>query len=279
MIPKIAFTTLAALALLGMTIPGCTSAQKGGGDGGEQATAAAVDPSHKVPAEAHVAQENGAHGGDQGADRVGHGSESGNHRSESAEGGGHGAHGRGHGHGGPGNDHGSSMDRHGSGDQRQERGQRRLGEEVRDFTVTDNTGKTFRLGTLRRTEESAGKIAVLTFWCTTCHSCRGIERGFDEKAKEYLGQGVLFLAVDSNFTDNPKRVNRFLEQNELGFPVLMDSESEIARYFGARLTTTTAVIDADGRLRYYGGFQGADAAVRNLMAGEEVAVPEGPGGG
>jgi peroxiredoxin len=270
---------LTALALLGLAISGCTSAQKGGGDGGEQVTAAAVDPAHKVLTDAHAAEENGAHGGDQGADRVGHGSESGDHGSESAEGGGHGAHGRGQGHGGPGNDHGSSMDRHGSGDQRQERAQRRLGEEVRDFTVTDNTGKTFRLGTLRRTKEGTGKIAVLTFWCTTCHSCRDIERGFDEKAKEYQGQGVLFLAVDSNFTDNPKRVNRFLEQNELGFPVLMDPGSEIARYFGARLTTTTAVIDADGRLRYYGGFAAAEAAVRNLMAGEEVAIPESPGGG
>lgn len=171
------------------------------------------------------------------------------------------------------------MGGHGPRDQREERAGRRLGEEVRDFTVTDNTGKSFRLGTLRRTDESTGKIAVLTFWCTTCHSCREIERGFDTKVKEYQAQGVLFLAVDSNFTDNAKRVNRFLEQHELSFPVLMDSESEIARYFGARLTTTTAVIDADGRLRYYGGFQGAEAAVRNLMAGEEVAVPDSPGGG
>jgi thiol-disulfide isomerase/thioredoxin len=145
--------------------------------------------------------------------------------------------------------------------------------------VTDNTGKAFRLGTLRRSDESTGKIAVLTFWCTTCHSCRSIERSFDEKAKVYEGQGALFLAVDSNFTDSAQRVNRFLEQHELSFPVLMDSESEIARYFGAKLTTTTAVIDADGRLRYYGGFGGAEAAVRNLMAGEEVAVPESPGGG
>jgi peroxiredoxin len=279
MIRKIAFTALTALALLGLAIPGCTTPPEGGGGGGEQATAAAVDPSHKVPAEAHVAQENGAHGGDQGADRVGHDADGGGHGSESAEGGGHGAHGRGQGHGGPGNDHGPAMGGHGSGDQRQERAERRLGEEVRDFTVTDNTGKTFRLGTLRRTKEGTGKIAVLTFWCTTCHSCRDIERGFDEKAKEYQGQGVLFLAVDSNFTDNPKRVNRFLEAKELSFPVLMDSESGIARYFGAKWTTTTAVIDADGRLRYYGGFAAAEAAVRNLMAGEEVAIPESPGGG
>jgi len=251
---KIAFTSLTPLALLGLAIPGCTSAQEAAGGGGEQAAPAAQHPAHNVLEEAHVAEENGAHGG------------------------GHGAHERGQGHG-SGSNPGPGMDRHGPGAQRQEGAQRRLGDEVRDFTVTDSTGKAFRLGTLRRTEESQGKIAVLTFWCTTCHSCRSIERDFDAKAKVYEGQGILFLAVDSNFTDNAQRVNRFLEQHGLGFPVLMDSESEIARYFGARLTTTTAVIDADGRLRYYGGFGGGEAAVRNLLAGEEVAVPESPGGG
>lgn len=36
------------------------------------------------------------------------------------------------------------------------------------------------------------------------------------------------------------------------------------------------MIDAEGRLRYYGGFGGAEAAVRNLMDGEEVAVQIAP---
>ena len=80
--------------------------------------------------------------------------------------------------------------------------------------------------------------------------------------------------VDSNHTDNAERVNQFLEQRALGFTVLMDAESEIARYFGANLTTTTAVIDTEGRLRYYGNFGAADAAIQDLLAGREVAIPE-----
>ena len=59
----------------------------------------------------------------------------------------------------------------------------------------------------------------------------------------------------------------------------MDPDSEYARYFGAKLTTTTAVVDAEGRLRYYGGFPKAEDAVGNLLAGEEVAVPETRGFG
>jgi peroxiredoxin len=187
---------------------------------------------------------------------------------------GQGHHGPERGHHGEG-DHqeGPTRDRHAAG------ARPRVGTEVEDFAVTDNTGKAFRLGTLRRTEASLGKIAVLTFWCTTCGSCRQIEKAFDKKAKEYKGDRVQFFMVDSNFTDSVQRVNRFLEKNDLSFPVLMDSESRIARYFGTKLTTTTAVIDAEGRIRYYGGFGKAEDAVRNLLAGKDVLVPESPTSG
>jgi len=154
----------------------------------------------------------------------------------------------------------------------------RLGAQVKDFSVTDSAGNVLRLGTLRGAE-GEGKIAVLTFWCSTCGSCRMIERDFDRKATEYGERGVAFLAVASNYTDSPKQVNRLLEKNRLRFRVLMDSDSEIARYFGATFTTTTAVLDAQGRLRYYGGFGAMEAAIKNLQAGEEVAVPERPGSG
>jgi peroxiredoxin/Spy/CpxP family protein refolding chaperone len=152
----------------------------------------------------------------------------------------------------------------------------RRGEEVKDFAGADSAGKPFRLASLRATEESKGKIVVLTFWCTICHSCRAIDSDFDRMAAEYKGRGVQFLAVASNYMESAERVNELVEENELSFPVLMDSQSRIARYFDAEATTTTAVIDAEGRLRYYGRFPEAEAAVRNLLAGEEVAIPETP---
>jgi len=168
---------------------------------------------------------------------------------------------------------------HGAGLRPQGRTALQIGDEVEDIALTDSTGEAFQLATLRKTEKSRGKTAVLTFWCTTCSSCRGIERDFDAMAREYETQDALFLMIDSNHTDSAQRVNQFLESKELGFRVLMDSHSQLARYFGATLTTTTAVVDAEGRLRYYGGFAGAEDAVRNLIDGVEVAVPLKPGGG
>ena len=249
----------AALGLLGLAVCGCSSAGENPSSGAQAVPD--TSPQQATPRDEHVADSTG----DAAADHHHH------------AGGGHGAHGGGHPHGGAGDAHGHGRDR-GNRHDRQERTEH-LGELVRDFAVLDNTGKTFRLGTLRRADGNKGKIAVLTFWCTTCHSCRDIEKEFDEKAKKYAGEGVSFLMVDSNFSDNMQRVNRFLEQKGLSFTVLMDPRSEIARYFGAKFTTTTAVIDAEGRLRYYGAFAKAEDAVRNLLAGEEVAVAESSGGG
>jgi len=158
--------------------------------------------------------------------------------------------------------------------------QQLLGKEIKDFLLKDSAAKSFQLSALRRTEKTQGTIAVLTFWCTTCVSCREIEKNFDKKSREYKEQGVLFLMVDSNAPETADQVNAFLRKNELGFTVLMDSESELARYFGATRTTTTAVIDADGRLRYYGGYgKRVSDALDDLLAGKDVAVPESQANG
>lgn len=154
-----------------------------------------------------------------------------------------------------------------------------IGSDVTDFAVADNQGKEFRLSTERKSGAGPGTIVVLTFWCTTCGSCRRIDGEFDDKAREYADKGVRFLAVDSNFNDSVERVNRFLEKNELAFPVLMDPKADVAKIFGTEMTTTTAVIDGQGKLRYYGGFHGALDAVANLTAGQEVAVTSKSGFG
>jgi peroxiredoxin len=149
-----------------------------------------------------------------------------------------------------------------------------LGELVKEFALADSDGKVFKVGSQRPTARDEGTITVLTFWCTACPSCRMIDADFGRRAQEYKQKGVQFFAIASNHDESPEGVNRFLKQNQLGFQVLMDSQSQLARYFNASATTTSAVIDADGRLRYYGGYEKAEDAVRNLLAGEAVAIPE-----
>src|SRR5262245_18318346 len=251
---KTAFTTSTVLVLLGLATSACIGVRKGTG---AEAPAAPESLTHEHVGEAQP-------GGEESTHDAGHGA-------VAPQGD--------HGHSAAGSMHELAMRSHGAGNHPQGGPALQIGEEVKDIALTDNTGEAFRLGTLRKTEKSRGKIAVLTFWCTTCSSCRRIEHDFNDKAKEYETQDAVFLMVDSNYTDNAQGVNQFLENNELGFRVLMDPLSEIARYFGATLTTTTAVIDPKGRLRYYGGFAGAEDAVRSLIAGADVVHPLNPGSG
>jgi peroxiredoxin len=253
-----------AFALFGAVLVGCPGTAGVGGATPYEAPAPVATSSVVVDRQPAAPPVAAAHGADHGS----HSRGSTDHQDSSTPA----AHG---GHGERGHDGGH----HGSGGRDTGNTLRRPGEEVQDFTVTNMTGETLRLGSLRRTADTPGKIVVLTFWCTTCHSCRDIEREFDAKAKAYAAEGARFLMVASNYTDSSDRVNQFLQAKGLGFTVLLDPEGEIANYFGATLTTTTAVIDVEGRLRYYGDFGGAPAAVRNLIAGEQVAVPERPADG
>lgn len=147
-----------------------------------------------------------------------------------------------------------------------------LGAAVPDFRAVDSRGEPFRLS------EREG-ITVLTFWCTTCDSCRGVERELDALAEGYAPRGVAFAAIDSNHPDDAARVNAFLAAQGLGLRVLLDPTAALAELFGARLTTTTAVVDADGRLAYWGAFHGARFAVDELLAGEPVSEPDVAGYG
>ena len=44
-------------------------------------------------------------------------------------------------------------------------------------------------------------------------------------------------------------------------PVLIDSQGNLADLFGAKMTTTTVVIDANNVVRYWGQFQQGDNAL------------------
>lgn len=144
-----------------------------------------------------------------------------------------------------------------------------IGKSVKNFALLDSNAKPFRI-----VETGEPQITVLTFWCSICGSCRIVEHAFDAKREQYRTKGVRYIMVASNEDETAAGVNEFLAENKLGFRVLMDTRSTLARYFGATLTTTTAVIDARGRLRYFGSLAKSEDAVRSLLAGQEVAVPE-----
>ena len=177
-------------------------------------------------------------------------------------------------------DHGTISDHAQTDDHGATADQLQVGDQVPDFEVTLN-GTQWKLSALRKESKLTGDgTIVLTFWCSVCHSCRDIERALDALAKKHQGQAGIF-ALDATDGETASKVNRFVKQQGLTFPIALDPASQTPRLFGTQRTTTTMIIDRQGILRYCGQFADAthsyaDNALRELLAGAEVTVKTTP---
>ena len=157
-----------------------------------------------------------------------------------------------------------------------------VGEKVPDFAVRTLDGRTVKLSELQKDERRTKQgVIVLSFWCSTCTSCRRVEPHLDKLAKDYNGQATV-IAVDANAGETAERVTAFAREKGLALPIVLDPGGCTADLFGTEVTTTTVVIDGKGVLRYCGRFgQGdeaasAEAALKAVLAGKEVAVTTTP---
>jgi thiol-disulfide isomerase/thioredoxin len=160
------------------------------------------------------------------------------------------------------------------------KGQIAVGDRVPDFSVRTLDGKTVRLSELRKDKKRTRKgVIVLTFWCSTCQSCRRVEQHLDKLARDYKGQAAV-IALDANAGETAERVAAFARKKGLALPIVLDPSGGTADLFGTDVTTTTVVIDGKGVLRYCGRFGqgggGAGEALKAVLAGKEVAVKTTP---
>lgn len=146
----------------------------------------------------------------------------------------------------------------------------KVGEKVPAFTVTDTAGQAWTLAALQKRTES--EVVSLTFWCTFCHSCRMMDARFQKHADDYREKAAV-VGLDASAVDTPEKIEAFARDKKFTVPVFIDA-GKAADLFGVSKTTTTVVIDKDGVLRYRGRFDGAQAALKAVLAGEEVQVKE-----
>jgi thiol-disulfide isomerase/thioredoxin len=107
-----------------------------------------------------------------------------------------------------------------------------------DFELEDMNGN------LRTLSSYRGKLVFLNFWATWCGPCRiempSMQRLYNELNKD----GFEIIAVD--LMEDKKVVNKFLDQHNLTFPVLLDKKGDVGALYGVRNIPTTYLIDRDG---------------------------------
>lgn len=164
------------------------------------------------------------------------------------------------------------------------------GQPAVDFTLTDISGKTYKLADLR------GKYVVLEWFNSECpfvqkHYESGNMQGLQ---KQYTGKGVVWLAINStnpghsNFRDEPHSVQISKEWKMVPTALMLDKDGKVGQTYGARTTPHMFVIDPKGTLIYTGGiddrptFSPSDvkgaknfvaAALDESMSGKAVSTP------
>jgi RNA polymerase sigma factor (sigma-70 family) len=153
-----------------------------------------------------------------------------------------------------------------------------VGKRVPDFALRDLDGRTVMFSELQKDAKRTTKgVVLLSFWCSTCSSCRRVEQHLDKLAKDYQGE-ALVLALDANAGETSEDVRAFAKKTGLTLPIFLNPDGRTADIFGTEVTTTTVVIDGEGVLRYCGRFREGDRhtyaedALKAVLAGKEVAV-------
>lgn len=160
----------------------------------------------------------------------------------------------------------------------------RVGDKVPDFSVRTLDGKSVKLSQLQKDEKwTKNGVVVLSFWCSTCGSCRQVEYLLAKLYKDNQGQAAV-IALDANAHETAEGVAAFLKKRGLDLPVVLDPGGNTADLFGVKWTTTTVVIDGKGMLRYCGQFRqkdggSAEDALKAVLAGKEVTIKTTPQNG
>ena len=136
------------------------------------------------------------------------------------------------------------------------------GSQVENFTLKDLSGKNVSLNQFK------GKVVVLNFWASWCPPCRNEMPEFNEMSKEFKKSGdAVLLAVNmrDGRRETKSKVENFIKETGYTMTVLLDSDQELAEYFGIRYIPSTFVINKDGKLT--GQIQGGTtkAAVMKLV--------------
>jgi len=107
-----------------------------------------------------------------------------------------------------------------------------------DFQLLNLEGQAISLSDFR------GKPVFLNFWATWCGPCRQEMPLIQEIFEEQSDTGLVILAID--ISEAPSTVKDFIQSGNFSFPVLLDTNQDVALEYNIRAIPTTFLIDKDG---------------------------------
>lgn len=130
-----------------------------------------------------------------------------------------------------------------------------------DFKLKDLHGQTVSLGSFQ------GKTVLINFWSTTCPPCVDEMPNFQALFNDWASRkDVALLAIDVG--EDPATVKDFIQTNNYTFPVLLDSQYDIAGKYNIKYTPTSLFISPEGKIKMsvIGAFKNKAAIEANLAS-------------
>lgn len=110
------------------------------------------------------------------------------------------------------------------------------------FSLLDIQGNTLTLDSFK------GKVIFLNFWATWCPPCKEEIPGFVEIYEKYKDQGMVIIGVSLDRTGE-NDVRKFVEENNITYPVAMATNELVNSYRPGRFIPTTIFIDPEGNIQ------------------------------
>lgn len=109
------------------------------------------------------------------------------------------------------------------------------------FALQTVAGQTIKLSDFK------GQFVVLNFWATWCVPCM---KEMPELQKTHLSSGNdTIKIIGVNLSESKKRVDKFIQDHQLGFPVLLDGFGNTSEKYKVRSLPVTYIISPDGIIR------------------------------
>lgn len=145
------------------------------------------------------------------------------------------------------------------------------GSQAPDFTLQTLDGNSVTLSDLR------GQPVIINMWASWCGPCKYEMPAIQHVYEEFRDLGLVVLAVNITKKDNLASVKSFVDEYELTFPVLLDTEGHVEDAYQLRGLPSSFFIARDGTVQsvVIGGPM-SEGTIRSLV--EKLIVESRPQG-
>ena len=116
-----------------------------------------------------------------------------------------------------------------------------LGKPFPEFTAVDNQGNTFTLSEQLKTHEAV----LINIWATWCPPCK-MEMPYLNEVYEAYKDRVAFIALSKEPNDTAEKIDAYIRDNGILFPMGRDENETLYRYCGGQGVPTTVIVDRFG---------------------------------